>query len=417
MNLVEQHIIKKSHMLFKEIDDLSFKSKNLYNAANYIIRQEFTTNKEYLNYNKIDLLIKNKDFGEFTNPYKDLPAKVSQQILKNLDKNWLSFFKSIKNWKENKSKYKGMPRIPRYKKKESGRNILTYTIQAIGKRHFNKFNEIKLSKSNITVKTKVKYEDLKQVRIIPKYDFYVIEVVYNKEEKDNGLNENNIMGIDIGMNNLCAVSTILQQSQHIAKKDFFLINGKPVKSINHYYNKKLAILKSELEISNKKKSSFKLRKLTNKRNRKIKHYLHKASKHIIDYCLTNDIGKIIIGKNDNWKTKINLGKKTNQNFVQIPHAIFINQIQYKAELQGITILLQEESYTSKCSFLDNEEIKKHDKYKGKRIKRGLFKTEKGFLINSDINGSLNIIKKAISNFTCSENEIQDFVVSPRLVTL
>ena len=409
MNLVEQHIINKSHRLFKEIDDLSFKSKNLYNAANYIIRQEFTKNKKYLNYNKIDLLIKNKDFGEFDNPYKDLPAKVSQQILKNLDKNWLSFFKSTKDWKKNKSKYKGMPSIPKYKKKESGRNILIYTIQAISKSHFKKNNEIKLSKSNIIFKTKVKYQDLKQVRIIPRYAHYVIEVIYSKEEVDNGLNKNNVMGIDIGMNNLCAAST--------TKKDFFLINGKPVKSINHYYNKELAEAKSKLELDNMKKTSFFTRKLTNKRNRKIKHYLHKASKFIIDFCLTNDIGKIIIGKNEQWKTEINLGKKTNQNFVQIPHAMLINQIQYKAELQGITVLLQEESYTSKCSFLDNEEIKKHENYKGKRIKRGLFKTEKSFLINSDINGSLNIIKKAISNFAVGKNEIQDFVVSPKLVTL
>ena len=409
MNLVEQHIINKSHRLFKEIDDLSFKSKNLYNAANYLIRQEFTKNKEYLNYNKIDLLIKNKDFGEFDNPYKDLPAKVSQQILKNLDKNWLSFFKSIKDWKKNKSKYKGMPSIPKYKKKESGRNILIYTIQAISKSYFKKNNKIKLSKSNIVFNTKVNYKDLKQVRITSKYDHYVIEVVYNKEEIDNGLNEENVMGIDIGMNNLCAVST--------TKKDFFLINGKPVKSINHYYNKELAEAKSKLEKENKKKTSFFTRKLTNKRNRKIKHYLHKASKYLIHYCLTNDIGKIIIGKNEQWKTEINLGKKTNQNFVQIPHAMLINQIQYKAELQGITVLLQEESYTSECSFIDNEEIKKHDDYKGKRIKRGLFKTKEKYLINSDINGSLNIIRKAISNFAVGKNEIQDFVVSPKLVTL
>jgi len=270
-------------------------------------------------------------------------------------------------------------------------------------------HKIKLSKSNVIIKTKIKYENLRQVRIIPRYDHYVIEVVYEKMEVNNGLNKDNIMGIDIGMNNLCAVTT--------TKKDFFLINGKPIKSINHYYNKVLAESKRKLEISNKQKKSNFTRKLTNKRNRKIKHYLHNASKFMIDYCLTNDIGKIIIGKNDNWKTEINLGKKTNQNFVQIPHATLIEQIQYKAELQGIIVILQEESYTSKCSFIDNEDIKKHDIYKGKRIRRGLFKTEKGFLINSDINGSLNIIKKAIPNFTIGENEIKDFVVSPRLVTL
>lgn len=409
MNLVEQHNIKKNHRFFKEIDELSYRSKNLFNAANYIIRQEFTKNENYLNYNEIEKIIKNKDFEEYKNPYKELPAKVAQQTLKSLDKSWKSFFNSIKEWSNNPDKYKGKPGLPKYKKKESGRNILIYTKQAVGKRHLDKNAEIKLSKSSITIKTKVTYNELKQVRIIPKYDFYVIEVIYEKQEVDNGLNKENVMGIDLGVNNLCAVST--------TNKDSFLINGKPIKSINHYYNKKLSKIKSELEVINKKKSSSKLRKLTSKRNRKIKHYLHKASKYVVNFCLTNDTGKIIIGKNSDWKQNVNLGKKNNQNFTQIPFNMLIQQIQYKAELQGIEVRLQEEAYTSKCSFLDNEAISKHSKYKGKRVKRGLFKSQGGFLINSDINGSLNIIRKAISNFAIGKNEIKGFVVSPKLVTL
>ena len=410
MDLVEQHIIGKNHRLYKEIDDLAFKSKNLYNSANYMIRQEFTKTQKYLNYNTIDKLIKEKDFGDFKNPYKELPAKVSQQILKVLDKNWVSFFESIKDWSKHPSKYKGKPRLPKYKKVESGRNLLIYNIQTISKSHFKKNNEILLSKTNITIKTKINYNDIKQVRIVPRYDYYVIEVVYQKDEHDANLNKDNVMGIDLGLNNLCAIST--------TKKDFFLINGKPLKSINHYYNKKLAKAKSELELSNKTKSSNFTRKLTNKRNRKVMDYLHKASKSIINICLTKDIGKIIIGKNDGWKDEINLSKKVNQNFVQIPHSKLVGLIQYKAKLYGIETIITEESYTSKCSFLDNESIKKHVEYKGKRVKRGLFRSKQGFLINADINGSLNIIRKAVPNFNVDiENGIQGFVVSPKLIIL
>lgn len=403
MNLVEQHIIKKKHRLYDELDSLSFLSKNLYNAANYIIRQGFINNKQYLNYTKVFHLIKK------TVDYKQLPAKVSNQTLRSLDGNWVSFFRAIKDWGKHPEKYNSKPGLPKYKKKSSGRNIIIYEKQAVGKRHLLKYNEIKLSKSNISIRTKISYTELRQVRVIPRYDHYIVEVVHVKKEVDNDLNENNFLGVDMGMNNLCAASTL--------DGDFFLTNGRPLKAINHYYNKKLSRLKSELEKSNSKRKSLRTRKLTNKRNRKIKHYLHKVSKFIINFCLTNNIGKIIVGKNDNWKSEISLGKKTNQNFVQIPHSLLVNQIKYKAKLQGVSVILQEESYTSKCSFIDNEQVGRHERYAGKRIKRGLFKSKEGILINSDINGSLNIIKKVVSNFTIRENEIKGFAVSPRLVAL
>ena len=197
MNLVEKHIIDKNHKFFKEIDELSFFSKNLYNYANYIIRQEFIKNGNYLNYNYIQKLLQSHE------TYKALPSKVSQQILMMLDKNWKSFFKSIADWKVNKNKYLGRPKLPKYKHKVYGRNILIYTIQAVSSKYL-KNNLISLSKTNIVFFSKVCSEKIQQVRIIPRYSYYVIEIVYEKEtpvikEVDNKLS------IDIGLNNLSAV--------------------------------------------------------------------------------------------------------------------------------------------------------------------------------------------------------------------
>jgi putative transposase len=176
-----------------------------------------------------------------------------------------------------------------------------------------------------------------------------------------------------------------------------IMNGKPLKSINQFYNKKLAFLKSELELKQKRKKSKEIIKLTNKRNNKIIDYLHKSSRKLVNQLVSNDISTLIIGKNTSMKQDINLGKKTNQNFVQLPIFKYLNMIEYKSKLEGIKVIYQEESYTSKCSFLDQESIKKHLSYKGKRLKRGLFESEKGKLINTDVNGSLNIMIKAIPN--------------------
>ena len=406
MNLVEQHIInnnKKNKVMFSEIDSLSFNSKNLYNIANYIVRQEFITNKKYLNYYDVYALLKDGV------DYKSLPTKISQEVLRQVDTVWKSFFKSIKSWKINKSKYNGMPLLPKYKHKKTGRNILVYNKQAIGVGYYKKYGVLKLSKSDILVKTKINIDDIIQVRLIPRLGNYVIEVVYNKEVNNVKLNQDNIMGIDLGVNNLCAITT--------TNNNNCLINGRPLKSINQYYNKKISKMKSILDKVNNKKTSKQIQKVTNKRNNKIKNYLHKTSKYIIDYCLTNDIGKVVIGKNIDWKQNINIGKKNNQSFVNIPFDKLIKQITYKGELNNIEVLLTEESYTSKCSFIDNEDIKKSNNYLGKRVKRGLFKSSDNYTINADINGSYNIIRKVFSNFTVSKNEIEGIVVSPKLISL
>ena len=192
----------------------------------------------------------------------------------------------------------------------------------------------------------------------------------------------------IGVNNLCAIgSNVLKP---------IIINGKPLKSINQYYNKKLAKLKSELK--NEKKTSKRIKSLTNKRNNKVNDYLHKSSRLIVNYLVSNNINTLVIGKNKEWKQNAKIGKRNNQNFIQIPHTRFIEMLEYKCKLEGITVIVTEESYTSKCSFMDNEPIKKHTNYVGKRVKRGLFKSSKGILINADLNGSLNILKKVVGEF-------------------
>lgn len=396
IKLVEKHKIKSTHKFYSELDNLCFLSKNLYNKANYIIRQSFVKEQKYLNYNHIQKQLQNDS------DYKALPSKVSQQVLMLLDKNWKSFFKAIKDYSKNKSKYKGRPKLPNYKHKTTGRNILIYTIQAISKIELKK-GIVKLSGSNIRIKTN--QIDIQQVRIIPRNKEFIIEVIYNKQIDNLELNKDNIISIDIGLNNLATITSNKEGFKPL------IINGRTLKSINQYYNKKQAKLHSF--IGNKGKSN-KLTKLTNKRNNKISDYIHKASRKIIDICIFNDIGQIIIGKNKQWKQEINIGSKNNQAFVNIPHSIFIDMICYKAKLFGIDVILTEESYTSKCSFLDNEPICKHETYLGKRVKRGLFKSSKGIKINADCNGSLNILRKVIPNFNINniKNGIQGIVVSP-----
>lgn len=236
-----------------------------------------------------------------------------------------------------------------------------------------------------------------QVRVIPKGDHIVVEIVYKanecKAKEDNGI----YAGIDIGLNNLATIG--------FNNGKGLIINGRPLKSINQYYNKKKSELSSELERRNKSKNSKRLNRLTTKRNNKVKDYLHKASTMLVNQLISNNVCKVVIGKNDGWKKEINIGKRNNQNFVNIPHAVFIEMVCYKCKLNGIEVVLREESYTSKCSFIDNEPIKKHDSYAGRRVKRGLFRSENGTFINADLNGALNILRKEVGEFNYNPIEV------------
>ena len=383
MILSERHIIKISE-LFNELDNMCFLSKNLYNKGLYIVRQHFFNTEKYLNYNTLEnILKKSKDVD-----YYALPTKVSQQILMVLDNNFKSFFKLLE--KKKKGLYKEKVKIPKYLDKDS-RNLLIFTSQAISKK-FIKNGIIKLSNVKSTIKTKVK--TIKQVRIIHKGNHIVVEVLYEKQSKDIVTN-NRYAAIDLGLNNLATISS------NVTKP--FIVNGKPLKSINQYYNKTKSNLQSKLK--NNEKSNKRISSLNLKRNNKINDYLHKSSTFIVNYLVSNNISMLIVGHNKEWKQNIKIGKKNNQNFVSIPHSRFKELLKYKCELEGIKYIEIEESYTSKCSFLDNEEICKHTSYKGKRVKRGLFKSNDGTLINADVNGSLNILKKVVGNFNYDPIEV------------
>jgi IS605 OrfB family transposase len=387
MQLTERHIIKSTQHRFAEIDELAFKSKNLYNAANYVIRQSFVYGWGYINYNEMSRLMKSHE------AYKALPAKVSQQILMILDKNWKSFFEAVKAYKTDSSKFTGRPKRQLYKDKVKGRNILVYTIQAISSKQLKK-GIIKLSATEILIKTKVNPDHICQVRLVPKCDSYVIEVIYDKSESTVS-DDKFVASIDLGLDNLVALTSNQPGFTPL------LINGRPLKSINQFYNKRKARLQAQLKGSSK--SSPRLQRLTRCRNQKIDNYLHHTSRLIVDILIAKQIGTLVIGKNAQWKTEIDLGKPTNQNFVSIPHARLIEMLEYKARLVGIKVIVQEESYTSRANFLGLDPIPVYGKidkdilFSGKRIKRGLYKTSIGQLINSDVNASYNILRKAIPN--------------------
>lgn len=376
---VEQHQIKHTHRLWKICDDLCFKSKNLYNYANYIVRQEFINNNKWIHYNELYKLIKQDDV------FKELPTQTSQQTLRLLDKNWKSFFKAIKDWNKNKEKYSGEPKPPKYKKK-NGRNVVIFTNQQCKiKNGCIKFP----SRIGVQLKTKIK-QGLQQVRIIPKGSIYIIEIVYKKEICTQIDKNERVAGIDLGLNNFVTMTNNIGETP-------IVVNGRGIKSINQYYNKQLAHFKSILKKQNGLDWSKRLERLTIKRNNKIKDFIHKSSKYVVNWCVKYDIDTIIIGKNNNWKQEINLGKRLNQSFVQIPYDIFINQLQYKCEEVGINVIITEESYTSGTSFLDGEAPTKENYNKNRRIKRGLFRSNKEILINADVNGAYQIIKKVSPN--------------------
>jgi len=398
MQLVEQHVIDKNDKRFQIIDLAAFASKNLYNAANYTLRQEFIHTGRYITYPQLAKLLKNSE------PYKALPAKVAQQVLINVDKNWQSFFAALGEWKEHPEKFQGKPSLPGYKDKQKGRHILVYTTQAISRRAMMS-GIIKPSGLDIFVNTKQK--NINQVRIVPRKTHYVVEVVYEKEASPAKVNPDYIAGVDIGLNNLAAVAS--------NKPGFVpvVVNGRPLKSINQYFNKKRANLQSQLGVT--KATSLKIEKITDKRNRKVKHELHVASLKIIDTLVAEEVGTLVVGKNPEWKQEINIGKRNNQNFVSIPHAQFVSMLTYKAELVGIKVCVTEESYTSKCSFLDLEPIQKQEVYLGKRIKRGLFQSQSGRKINADVNGALNLIRKVAPN--AFSNGVEGVVVHPLRISL
>lgn len=409
MTLAERHVINKNNPLFQKLDELCFRSKNLYNATLYRIRQEYFQSKLYLGYFAIQKEFqKSKQFD-----YTQLPAKTSQQIMRMVDQNFKSFFRALKEYQKNPGKFKGRPKIPGYLDPVDGRFVVIYTYQGISKKVLDDRGLIKLEKEEIYFKSKVIHKDLCQVRVVPKGNCIVVEVVYEIPDVPLLQDNNRYAAIDLGVGNLVTVCTNLKGEQPI------VYSGRSIKSWNRYYNKSVAYYKGILDITNRGKRrgwSKRLERITFKRDMKIQDYFHKVSRGIVNYLVSRGINTLIIGNNRGWKQNTNLGKIGNQNFVQIPFLKLIRMLEYKCKLVGINFYVVTEEYTSKCSFLDQESIQKHDQYLGKRIYRGLFVSSGGTLINADVNGGYNILRKckpnAFSGFRIRSNGVVDVVVHP-----
>jgi putative transposase len=379
----------------EELDHYTHIAKNLYNEANYILRQEFINNRKRISYYDISKIIREqKSENYYGMPY----VLTAEYVLELLGRNWSSFFRSIKEWKKDKSKFHGMPSLPKYKPKD-GRMLIIFDKTQVkivdGELVFPK----RVSFLN-GIKTTI--DNVKLVRILPKQKGYVMEIVYDKPIKDLGLDKSRVAGIDLGVRNIVTLATNTNDTP-------IIIKGGKIKSMNQYFNKRLGHLKS---IYDKQgiKDGEKLRRLRVKREKKMRDYMHKVSREIIRHLIARDIGTLVIGHSKLWKTRVNIGRRNNQNFVGIPFYMLQNMLKYKAEDYNIDVIETEESYTSKCSFFDMEEIGKHENYKGKR-NGGLFRTENGTIINADVNGALNIIRKVLPN--AFANGIEGAVGHPR----
>ena len=402
------YIVKNDDRLLTMMAD----SLSIYDQALYYQRQSYFETKERgkiktYSYNDLWNLMK---FNDKVKSSK-LDINIKQYIVKQVCISWLSFIKSSIEYKKNLSKFNGSPKMPNYLYKTKDYNIIQ-----VDKTRFRKINEeqnsFNLPCSDYTIKVpkQIRLKDIKQITIQKFYNKIKINIIYeDREVIKNQYDLNLTIGIDLGINNLCAITS--------NDKSFsYIINGRPLKSINQFYNKKLAELKSKLEKCNNKKSSKQIQQLTLKRNNKINHYLHCCSKQLINLCIENKVEKIIIGHNKGWKQETNIGKKNNQNFVQIPFNMLINQLQYKSQkYTDLIVEIVEESYTSKIDHLALEDMKKQENYLGKRIKRGLFKSSTNKLVNADINGAIGILRKgnAISDVQLIDLRNRGDVVSPK----
>lgn len=392
----KQKLKTLSKTQFLALKNLSHISKNLYNVTLYSIRQYYFQEQKFLRYESNYYYVKEND------NYKLLGTDVAQQIMRVVDRNFRSFFNAKKEYSKTPSKFTGKPSLPKYLDKEShfaliipNRRFNGESFNVPTSREFKKeYGEI-----NIKLPINIKPETIAEIRIHPKLNakYFEIEYIYEVKQVENTIKSDKTLAIDLGINNLVSAVT--------STGDTFIISGKPIKSINQWYNKERARLSSIKDLQGYKYETKQMFIKTQKRNRQINHYINVTVKRIIDYCLFNNIGSLVVGYNNFWKQDINIGKLNNQKFVQIPHAILRNKLQHKCNEYRINFIEQEESYTSKASFIDKDDIPVYKansdcnySFSGKRIKRGLYQTKEGLLINSDINGAANILRKSKQMF-------------------
>lgn len=467
---IERHYIKPTHNDFKECDLVCYVVKNLLNKSLYIAKEhqatndgsfyfvkervdpstgEFIENKQFIyHYNTLYHLL--KDSPEFRTDqhteYKgrSFNTKMLKHTFISINNAWKSFKAALASWKANPSKFKAKPQMMGFKPK-NGRFIATFNYEAVSFKR--KSGYIHLASTNIYIKNHnalITKDTLLEVQIIPLSSGYDILITYDTDGKDmrrerkRQAKESKLKGdtidetvdwlqhprqayADLGVNNLLTLS-----SNDPAVRPT-IINGGPVKSINQYMNKVIADLKKALACLPKREgkdgkmhprgSSHRIRRTFQRRNNKMRDEFHRISHHVVEWLKSHGITALVVGYNEGWKQDINLGRKTNQKFSHIPYRMLLNQLEYKCADAGIVFVANEESYTSKCSFLDMEHVGKHEEYAGKRVKRGLFKSGTGALINADLNGSLNIGRKVVGDGAFASYPIEGFAVSPLKYTV
>ena len=395
MRQVERHWIKEGHELYSICDDLTFKAKNLYNAGLYHIRQSIFERNKSQEEEKPSVLSWIELVSQFRKEKQsdmlELPSKVSTNILKTLGSSISSYYQLLKCYHDKSNlSVTSKPQLPRYLHKTEGRSVVEFTNQTISKKRGLNGELILCPKDfNLVIPTKVKTP--KSVRIVPKLKSFVIEVIYEVEVsplKQTG----NYAAIDLGIDNLASITFSDGTNPLVVK-------GAQLKSINQGYNRLIAKAKSKLPAN--QKTSQGIHRLWRNRELKLQSELHKVTSFLSLYSDEMAIEKVFVGKNQGWKQEISLGKKTNQTFTQIPFTTFISQLTYKCSARGIEVVEQEESYTSKASFVDQDEIPTYGKgnekfaFSGKRVSRGMYRTKNGFLLNADVNGSYNILVKGL----------------------
>ncbi|MBG1271713.1 RNA-guided endonuclease InsQ/TnpB family protein [Nostoc sp. WHI] len=414
MRQVEKHVIKEEHNWFDYCTDITTISRQLYNTAQFTQRQGFFYGWGTQTQASLDTLFKQNE------NYKALPAKVAQLVLKQNADAWIAYYKALSAYKIDPTKFTGKPRPPSY---VDDKNLVKFNNQAIGKREFGNGCIVpSMSPIRIPVKPGLKFDDLCEVRVIPKTGCFVIEVVYEIPELSDyncRLNPGLNAAIDIGLDNLATIVFNDLEIQPI------IVNGKPLKSVNQFYNKQIAKFRGFLP--NGKGKSRRIANIVRNRNQFVDSYLHQSTKMIVDKLLSLGVNHVSIGKNEQWKTHLNLGKRTNQNFTQIPHARFTLILTYKLEQVGITVKVGEESYTSKGSFIDWDIIPTFDRnnkvkhiFSGRRVKRAWYVSKSGLKIHADVNASFNIGRKSNpEGFDCLKSILRDrgcLVVHPRRIT-
>ena len=384
MRLVYKFYIRHT----EELDRLFRISNNLYNQALYLFRQQLDADGTWIWYNDMDKIMKKTLNLEGLCNYKLLKSQCSQQVLRVLDKNIKAYCKGIKDWKKHPEKYKGMPKMPNYRKR-GGMFNLYYTNQSCS----IKDGSIRLAKDLfVPIPQWEKYggnlKSVHQVRLIPNSRNIKVEIVYEKEIEQADVDKAKYASIDLGLDNLATMVT---------DEGCVIFSGKHLKSYNQYFNKTLSNLQSIKDKQGIKRSTRRIIRMYDKRDRYFEDAFQKVSRQIVDMLVEKKIGRLIVGYNAGWKQESGMGKRNNQKFVQMPFARLTSYLRYKCEMVGIDFVEHEESYTSKCDALALEPIGKHEQYLGRRTKRGLFRSSTGKLINADQNGALNIMRKVVGD--------------------